>query len=97
MEYSVVDLNLPDNVIEFSLNYLKTNYYDVLKISGAENFFTIGNTEDLPDTLKTYLSNDNILTIENYIPFAVNLLVLDSLDFYFSLDKVVSFMEEPNE
>ncbi|TXG85057.1 MAG: hypothetical protein E6R13_02320 [Spirochaetes bacterium] len=97
MEYSVIDLNLPDDVIEFSLNYLKTNYYDVLKISGIENSFTVGNTEDLPDVLKTYLSNDNILTIENYIPFAVNLLILDSLDFYFSLDKVVSFMENSDE
>lgn len=91
-QFSAVEISLPDSVVESAMEYVKSNYSDTLKMSFANEQINIGEVNILPDHLKTYLNdNGNFKSVSKYIEFCVNLLICDSLDFFFSLDNIITF------
>jgi hypothetical protein len=97
-QFSAVEISLPDSVIESAIEYVKTNYSDTLKMSFSYEQISIGDMEILPDHLKIYLhENGNFKSVSKYIEFCVNLLMCDSLDFFFSLENIITFDGDSDE
>ena len=88
--FNEIQVDFPDEVIEACLDYVRNSYSNYFNISKGEDSIHFGNTESIPEHLSHFFNEPNIMSLDNYILFCVNLTVYDSLDFFFSLDELVT-------
>ena len=89
MEYSVIDLELEDELIGACIEYSKVILEPKILPEFNNDRVTITDLSGIPSYLVSDLDENNTISMESYLKLLINLVVVEAVNFYIDLDGLV--------